>query len=387
MRFTHTADCHLGGHRNPKLRQLSEQAFSQFITETIDVKADFCLIAGDLFHTAIPGIDTLRFTVEQLQRLRAANITVYAIPGSHDFSPNGKSMLDVLNKAELLVNVSRYEERDGKLHLLPVKDTTGVQIVGIEGRRGMLDKKLYEQLAPLPAGDTIFLFHTAIEGSTPEGMSGMPTRLLPKGCLYYAGGHIHIVAKSDNIVYPGPLFPNSFSELAELQHGGYWLFDNGTITRKDILTKRVVHVHVDVNGNTSEEAKQRLTQAIDQDVQDAIVLLRVTGTLSDGRPGDIDLRTTAITLEQRGAYTVLRRTIGLVRTAFAQETIERQSEDMEQMMLDEHREQLAMEGRDGVRLAKSLLHDLSVEQLDGEAKRAYEERVLKTGEKLLRERA
>ena len=45
-----------------------------------------------------------------------------------------------------------------------------------------------------------------------------PLSLLPKNFDYYAGGHVHIVdsTKIDGyglIAYPGPLFPNSFSEL------------------------------------------------------------------------------------------------------------------------------------------------------------------------------
>src|SRR4051794_2925331 len=107
MRFTHTADCHIGGHRDPRLRNLTQQCFDVFVSETIAAKVDFTIIAGDLFNTAIPGIDTLKFTVTQLGRLREAKIPVYAVPGSHDFSPSGKTMLDVLEEAGLLINVCR----------------------------------------------------------------------------------------------------------------------------------------------------------------------------------------------------------------------------------------------------------------------------------------
>jgi hypothetical protein len=67
--------------------------------------------------------------------------------------------------------------------------------------------------------------------------------MFPKGFDYYAGGHIHIVSQqmllSAPVIYPGPLFPNNFSELEELHSGGFYIADKTTegLNLKYILSK------------------------------------------------------------------------------------------------------------------------------------------------------
>ena len=41
-----------------------------------------------------------------------------------------------------------------------------------------------------------------------------------------------------NIVYPGPIFPASFSELEELKEGGFYIYNDGKIERKSIMVKK-----------------------------------------------------------------------------------------------------------------------------------------------------
>ena len=40
------------------------------------------------------------------------NIEVYVIPGSHDFSPSGKTMLDVLENSGLVINVNKMDNNN-----------------------------------------------------------------------------------------------------------------------------------------------------------------------------------------------------------------------------------------------------------------------------------
>ena len=53
MKFSHIADVHIGCWRDPKLKDLSTEAFIESINESIKEKVDFILIAGDLFNTAL----------------------------------------------------------------------------------------------------------------------------------------------------------------------------------------------------------------------------------------------------------------------------------------------------------------------------------------------
>ena len=227
MKFAHLADVHIGAWRDPRLARLPLEAFSLAIDKALSKKVDFILIAGDLFHTALPGIEPLRETVKILQRAKAATTAVYVIPGSHDYSPTGKTMLGVLEEAGLLINVFKGEVIEKKLRLQVFKDASGVALAGVLGRRGMLERIEYESLDHewiqkqlSGVKESVFLFHTALTELKPASLSAMASTsasMLPKGFSYYAGGHVHIVADTTipgygPIVYPGPLFPANFSK-------------------------------------------------------------------------------------------------------------------------------------------------------------------------------
>jgi hypothetical protein len=87
MKFAHAADMHIGGWREPKLSILGIQALEKAVSEWISLDVDFVIIAGDLFNTSLPSIDYIKETVRQLKRLKEKEISVYIIPGSHDYSP------------------------------------------------------------------------------------------------------------------------------------------------------------------------------------------------------------------------------------------------------------------------------------------------------------
>ena len=105
MKFAHLADCHIGSWRDPKLRDASTKAFSKAIDVCITKEVDFVIIAGDLFNTSLPSVDNLKDVTLKLKQLADKKIPVYLVPGSHDFSASGKTMLDVLEHAGLLKNV------------------------------------------------------------------------------------------------------------------------------------------------------------------------------------------------------------------------------------------------------------------------------------------
>mgnify|MGYP001611354301 FL=1 len=96
MKFAHMADCHLDGWRQPELNALNIQSFQQAVTICIKERVEFILIAGDLFDSAYPSIDSLKEAFKEFRRLKEANIPVFIISGSHDYSVSGKTFLDVL---------------------------------------------------------------------------------------------------------------------------------------------------------------------------------------------------------------------------------------------------------------------------------------------------
>ncbi len=391
MKFSHLADCHIGGWRDPKLKDINTQAFFKAIDISILEKVDFILIAGDLFNTALPGIDKLKEVVKKFKELKDNYIPVYLIAGSHDFSPSGKTMLDVLEEAGLCTNVVKGSVEDNKLKLkFTVDKKTGAKITGMLGRRGMLEKSYYEELdrdsLEKESGFKIFMFHTALTELKPkalERMESAPISFLPKGFDYYAGGHVHIIEKQDlpgykNVVYPGPTFPNTFYELEELTNGGFYIYDKGDVKRHDIKIKDVVKIKVDANNKIPETITSEIIDQI-KDVKDKIVLIRVSGVLDSGKISEIDYKKITELLHEKKAYFVMRNTSGLTTKDFEEIKIETTTaEEIEDQLINEHVGQVEINGWDMNKeksMVKSFMTLLSSEKKEGEKVYEYEDRV------------
>ena len=110
FRFAHLADCHIGGWKEEKLKALSIRSFEEATEKILKEKVDFLIIAGDLFNTSIPSVDAMKQVVLSMRKLNENNIPIYLVPGSHDFSPSGKTMLDILENAGLCKNVYKYNK-------------------------------------------------------------------------------------------------------------------------------------------------------------------------------------------------------------------------------------------------------------------------------------
>lgn len=391
MRFAHLADVHIGAWRDPRLKELPIKAFELAVTDILERKPDFVLIAGDFFNTSVPPLDQVKRAVAQLQRFRNAGIPVYAIAGSHDYSPTGKTMLDVLEEAGLMVNVMKGSVRDGKVVLEPVKDASGVSLVGILGRAGGLDTQYYknldrEILEALP-NPKVFLFHAAItELKTQDQMESASVTLLPKGFDYYAGGHVHITEDLSmegypHVVYPGPLFPASFSELEDLAHGAYCFFD-GKLERVPVKVKeRVVH-HLDADGKSAAWVNEQLLGlSIPENV---VVLIRISGQLSEGRPSDIRFKEATARLYDAGAYVVMRNTTKLTTQELEDiHSTHASTEELEGHLIKEHCGRVPIDTKDEVSLTQQLLNILGEQQFETEKKYEYEERITKSCRQLL----
>lgn len=401
MKFIHFADCHLDGFRDKKLSLLGLNSFEYVINTAISEKVDFVLLAGDLFNTAIPRVDTLKFAATQLKRLSENNIPVYAIAGSHDYSSQGKSILDVLEITGLLTNVMKGDVNNkGNLLLEWTCDKkTGALISGIIGKRGMLDKKQYVDLDTSKlqekSGFKIFMFHTALEElKTPalEKMEGHPVSMLPKDCNYYAGGHVHIVKRYsdknyENIIYPGPTYPNSFSELEELKQGSFVLYDDSKedpIKHIKIPGKDVLIINFDAQDKTPKEVFDQLVSKI-IDFDDKIILLRAKGTLLEGTIQDCNFEEFVKLSYQDGAFIVLKNTAKLSSKSFEEIIdVDSDQENVELSTIKDHLNQIPFEGDEENKIHE-ILNNLNFQQVDGEKKTNFTERVISKACEILEE--
>ncbi len=389
MKFAHLSDCHIGGWREPKMRDANTKSFIMAIDRCISEKVDFLLIAGDLFNTAVPGIDSLKMAVEQVKRVKDAGIPVYYIAGSHDFSPSGKTMLDVLENAGLAVNVAKGEELpDNRIKLHFTVDKSGAKIVGLIGKKGGLDKNYYHYLAreylERESGFKIFMFHCALTELKPKelaDMDAMAVSLLPAGFDYYAGGHVHVVDKQSigahkNIVYPGPIFPNNFSEIEKLKHGSFVIVDNGNIQHIPLPVFPAVCISVDGEQRTPTEVESLVRQQLlNSNLANAIVTIRVSGCLKQGRPSDVRWNDLFHDAYSKKAYFVMKNSNAL--TSKELEIImvkESNVEEVEDSLLKQHAGQFKLSAND-VELAKKLMLSLSAEKAEGERNADFDSRL------------
>ncbi|MDD5086550.1 MAG: DNA repair exonuclease [Candidatus Nanoarchaeia archaeon] len=397
MKFAHMADCHIGGWNDAKLRDANAKAFQKAVQTCIEKKVDFVLIAGDLFNTALPSIDSLKTAVKQLKKLKDNEIPVYTIPGSHDFSPSGKTIIDVLENAGLITNVMKGKQIDEKLNLeFTFDEKTKVKITGIYGRKGMLDKSQYGNLARKSIEDEdgfkIFMFHTALTEFKPkelESMDSQPISILPKNFDYYAGGHVHyIFTKKEEgygtVVYPGPLFPNNFSEIENLENGGFYIVEKNQdelkLDYEPIIIYNVFSLKIDCDKKTPEQVKTTIQEKIEgREFINTIVTLRLFGTLDSGKCSDINLKSILEKIYEQGAHFVMKNTSALKTKEMDEIEVSSKSvEETEKILIEESIGKIKVENLDSENekiLIENLMNILSMEKEDGEKVADYQKRL------------
>jgi len=381
---------HLGAYKELKMRALSEKAFELAINKILEEKVDFVVISGDLFNTSLPAVDNLKDATLKLKLLKDNNIPVYIIAGSHDFSPSGKTMLDVLENAGLAINVAKGEMVNDKLRLRITEDPkTKAKLCGIIGKKGMLEKSYYEILdrdyLEQIHGFKIFLLHTALTELKPsflEDMESYPISFLPKGFDYYAAGHVHVRdVKSfegyKNIAYPGPLFPNNFREI-ERELGGFYIYEDGNLR---FVSLDVIHVSknkFDCNHKNPEQIRFEILNKFENiPLNDTLVLLRLYGTLESGKPSDIDFKSIYDSLYKKGAYFVLKNISNLEFKQFDEvKTNSSSIEELERNLIIENIGQIKIPGNfNEIEMINQLMVMLMTERKEGEKKEDFERRI------------
>ena len=408
-KFAHMSDIHIGAFRQPELRALVLEAFEKAIDHCISEKVSFIILAGDIFDSNIPDLSSVRRAAEKMKQAIDCGIRFYAIYGSHDFSPNYSSIVDVLNGAGMFTKAEEMSNSGGKVSLSFVEDPSGAKICGISGRKLSLDRDAYavldkERLESEP-GFKIFVFHGAIEELKPpalEQMESMPLSSLPTGFDYYAGGHVHghqlkSLPGHSNVAFPGPLFATDYSELLQLAKGGergFYIVDfEERVSKIDFVPIRmcdVVEIYYSAHGKSSSQAAKELAVlASGADVGGKVVLLTVEGELSEGKTSDIDFAAVRKQLTTSAPLIVLSNNSHLTSKEQAKRAgppapvhvTERQL--FEKEISHVKSEEPKLRGEKGVTLAIDLLRTLKVGKRENETKGAFEERTCSAGYAIL----
>ena len=382
MRFAHLADCHLGAwNAHPDLRELPIVAFNRALDICFREGVDFILIAGDLFDTSIPSIDILKSAVSKLKECRDMNIPVYVIPGSHDYSPSGKTMLSVLEEADLLKDVS----------LKFVTDKSGAKIFGVPGKRGGLDKFIYDELdkeqLEREDGFKIFLFHAAISELFPiKQMISVPLDLLPKKFDYYASGHIHEIfhKKVDErlIAYPGSLFSTDFTELEKyMGRSGFYIVavDGGEINIewKEVDVCEVEIIDVDCTNKTPRRVEEEHYREIEKkELFGKILLMKIYGTL-DGRQSDIDFKSILTRAYEKGTKSV-KKNVHIETKEMEDIKSAAMISDIEKELIEKNIDKITLSNfpkEQRINLVRDMMDVLKEEKIEGETTYDFEDRI------------
>lgn len=400
------SDVHIGAFRQPELRGLVVDAFEAAIDRCMEEEVSFVLLSGDIFDSNIPDLASVRRGAKKIKEAVDSGIRFYAIYGSHDFSPNYASIVDVLNGAGLFTRAEAKTSANGKVILSFVQDPSGAKICGLSGRKLSIDREEYAMLdrdrLEREPGLKIFMFHGAIDELKPlslEKMEGMPADSLPAGFDYYAGGHVHhrtveSLPGRRNIAYPGPLFATDYTELLQMAQGGQRgfnliEFDDGSIKAVEFVPIKVcdvAEVHYSANGKTSGQAAQELIEmAGGTTFTGKVVLLTVEGELSDGKTSDIDFFSIRKRLMTSEPLVVLANYSKLTSRQLTHEPIPpkpvqvTERELFEREVANVKSEETRLRGKQGVELALTLLRTLKEGKRENENKREFEERTAKAG--------
>ena len=402
VKFGHMADLHLGATSDPVLKKLEIGTLEEAINRCIEEDVDFLIIAGDLFHVNVPDLGVVKESVEAFMRFVKTGRKIYVVYGSHDFSPNSTSIIDILEAAGMVVRVGKPSTMNGLLRPEIVKDErSGAVLTGISGRRVSLEREAFinldrEYLSSLQ-GFKIFIFHSGIEEVKKEGekYEGIASSDLPKGFDYYAGGHIHRRIEMDKgmkVIFPGPLFTGWGVDMEATVKGEKrgFIMAEAAVTGKaakvstsfvDLTPFKGLYLEVDATGMPVASLNSRLHEIAEkEDLKDKVAVVKVLGELASGKTSDVDFNAFRSLVMSKGAlYLHLSRNMLHSKEAEAITFSKEEPLEIEEKVLRELEgtikvnEPSLKEG--SIKIAKELLSQLRVPKLEGETQDAYESRM------------
>jgi len=304
--FVHAADLHLGyAQYGLEIRREDfDKAFQELVDKTIELKPDFMIIAGDLFHNARPSNVTLENAIRNFGRLREAGIAVLTVDGSHDSAPNvvTGTILNPLDSAGLIYHLPRHEGACWK-------KPDCCYVYGVPNFR---TRRKTEELLPAfmeqnkPAPDptlfNIFVFHMAldIQSVKPPYMEAEASpELIPEGFNYYAAGHVHTSYmekfKNGLLVYSGCTETVNYDE-AKIKKGFYYVRvdEKGTVSPQFIelqSPRKFVVLEQDFTGvNPSKITELAVQMVKGADEDGAIIIPILKGSLpAEANRAEVDV--------------------------------------------------------------------------------------------------
>ena len=304
--FVHASDLHLGyAQYGLEARRADfDNAFTELVDKTIELKPDFMIIAGDLFHQARPSNTTLENAICNFKRLRDAGIPVLTVDGSHDSAPNmiTGTILIPLDSAGLIYHLPRHERACWR-------KTDCCYVYGVPNFRSR--RKTEEALPAFMAENTpapdksvvdIFVLHGLIDLPSvkpPYIEAEIPPELIPEDFDYYAAGHVHekymSKFKKGLLVYSGCVETVSYGE-AKNQKGFFHVQVNekGEVSPNYVeleSPRKFIVLEQEFSGMNSAKITELAVQAVKgADEEGAVIIPVLKGVLpAEASRGEVDV--------------------------------------------------------------------------------------------------
>jgi DNA repair exonuclease SbcCD nuclease subunit len=293
--FVHASDLHLGyaQYGLEARRQDFDSAFKELVDKTVELKVDFMIIAGDLFHQARPSNVTLENTIRNFKRLKDAGIPVLTVDGSHDSAPNTitGTILYPLDSAGLIYHLPRH---DGACW--SKQDCCYVYGIPNFHSKHKTQEALPKFMAEYPPRPdscvcNIFVFHGAVDLPSvkpPYIEAELSADQLPSDFNYYAAGHVH--ERYLEKFKTGLLAYSGCTETADYREAKYpkgfmhvRVNEKGEVDPEPIelsSTRRFIILEHEYSGMASSKITELTAQQVkDNDSEGAVIIPVLKGTL------------------------------------------------------------------------------------------------------------
>lgn len=216
MRILHFSDTHLGFNDLEIVNEFGinqretdfYDAFTQVIDAIIEIKPDYVIHTGDLFHRPHPSNRAISFCLTQLKRLSVAHIETIIIAGNHS-TPRTRSASPILSALRTLDHIHPvFEESYEKVifdninfHCIPHINDEEANLAAIEKCEASVDEEKHNIMMLHCSVGAQFMMEEYGERVYPKEKEELFERM-----DYVALGHWHgfgSVGKHPNVYYAG----------------------------------------------------------------------------------------------------------------------------------------------------------------------------------------
>src|SRR5262245_16474683 len=213
LRFIHAADLHLDSpfrglaNTAPKLRDELQAAtlgaFERVVDHTLQSKADFLLLAGDLYDSKDRSLRALVAFRRQMERLAERDVSVYIVHGNHD-PLNGWG-----SEFQLPPNVTTFTGKAATESVIR-RGKEIARVTGVSYAREGVTENLAAGMQPQSDSPySVGLLHANVGSQTGHADYAPVTvdELTASGFDYWALGHVHtrsvLASEPSTVAYPG----------------------------------------------------------------------------------------------------------------------------------------------------------------------------------------